>query len=159
MGTLGVHMKGSLPWLVRWARPVDTIVFCPAMCALVYIVPNIIFLTAHFFTIAKQPGHAGSRAGSPVSVSLSYLSPLLNLSDGWFCCLKSLYFAACLILSVSQYVSLRFTFSACAALLTVYTCLCQHGCQSGFFVYLHLSSVHSSVNYLALQGKVSQSLV
>jgi hypothetical protein len=75
MGTLGVHIKGVLPWLVRWALRGGTRDFCPALAALVSPVQNITFLIAHFFTflvpIAQQPGQwAGSRAGSPVSVSL-----------------------------------------------------------------------------------------
>jgi hypothetical protein len=58
-----------------WTRRVGTIDFCPALAALVSPEQNIIFLTANFSTllvpIAQQPGHwAGSRAGSPVSVSL-----------------------------------------------------------------------------------------
>jgi hypothetical protein len=54
---LGVHMKGILPWLVRWAGRAVTIDF-----ALVSSVQNIIFLTAHYFTllvpIAQQPVQA-----------------------------------------------------------------------------------------------------
>jgi hypothetical protein len=50
MGTLGVHMKGVLPWLVRWARHAGTIEYCPALAVLVNPVQNTIFLNAHFFT-------------------------------------------------------------------------------------------------------------
>jgi hypothetical protein len=38
-------------WLVRWPRHAGTIDFCPALAALVSPVQNIIFLTAHFFTL------------------------------------------------------------------------------------------------------------
>ncbi len=69
-------MKGVLSQLVRWARHAGTIDFCPALAVLVCPVKNFICLTAHFFTllvpIAQQPGQ-GSRAGSPVSVSLDIL--------------------------------------------------------------------------------------
>jgi hypothetical protein len=75
-------MKGILPWLVRWARPVGAIVFCPAMSALVYPVQKL-FSSPHTFSLPhRQATWAGSRAGSSVSESLSYLFPLLNLSAG-----------------------------------------------------------------------------
>ncbi len=49
-------MKEVLPWLVLGH-------FCPALSILVIPVPNIILLTANFFTdlvpIAQQPGQAG----------------------------------------------------------------------------------------------------
>jgi hypothetical protein len=64
----GVRGVGVLPYLVRWARHAGTIDFCPALAALVSPVQHIIFLTAHFFTLLVT--WAGSRAGSPVSVSL-----------------------------------------------------------------------------------------
>ncbi len=35
MWTLEVHLKGVLPWLVRWARRAGTIDFCLALAALV----------------------------------------------------------------------------------------------------------------------------
>ncbi len=45
-----------------WARHAVTNDFCPAWAALVSLVQNIIFLTAHFFTllvhVAQQPGQA-----------------------------------------------------------------------------------------------------
>ncbi len=47
-GTLGVHMKGVLPWLVHWARRSGTIDYYPALAALVSTVQNIIFVTGHF---------------------------------------------------------------------------------------------------------------
>jgi hypothetical protein len=54
------HMKGVLPWLVHWARCAGTMDFCPALSALVSLVQNIIFLTAHLFIllvpIDQQPG-------------------------------------------------------------------------------------------------------
>jgi hypothetical protein len=43
METSGVHMKGVLPWLVRWARCAGTRDFCPALDALAGLV--------HFFKI------------------------------------------------------------------------------------------------------------
>ncbi len=74
MGTLGVHFKGVLPWLVHLACRAGTIDFCPALAALGSPVQNIIFLTTHFFTLLVPSAHAatwaGSRAGSPVSWSL-----------------------------------------------------------------------------------------
>ncbi len=55
-------MKVVLPWLVCWARRAGTIDSCPALAVLVSPVQNIIFLTAHFFTllvpIAQQPAQA-----------------------------------------------------------------------------------------------------
>jgi hypothetical protein len=44
------EMKEVLPWLVRSARRVVIIDFCPALAALVRPIQNIIFLIAHFFT-------------------------------------------------------------------------------------------------------------
>jgi hypothetical protein len=44
-------VKGVLPWLVRWARRAGIIDFFPALAALVIPEQNIIFLTAHFFTL------------------------------------------------------------------------------------------------------------
>ncbi len=62
MGTLGVHRKQVLPWLVRWAPRVGIRDFCPALASLVNPVQNIFFLTVHLFTllvlIAQQPGQA-----------------------------------------------------------------------------------------------------
>jgi hypothetical protein len=51
MGTQRGQMIGILPWLVHWPRRASTIDFCPALAALVSPVQNIIFLTAHFFTL------------------------------------------------------------------------------------------------------------
>jgi hypothetical protein len=73
MGTLGVHMKEVLPWLVCWACRAGTIAFCPALAALVSPVQNIIFLTAalfHCISPHRPAIWAGSRAWPPVSVSL-----------------------------------------------------------------------------------------
>ncbi len=66
-------MKGFLSWLVHLTRRAGTIHFYPALAALVGPVHNIIFLTAHFFTLLEFRTHRlatweGSRAGSPVSV-------------------------------------------------------------------------------------------
>jgi len=43
MGTLGVHVKGVLSWLVRWFGTID---FCPALAALEQ---NLIFLGAKLY--------------------------------------------------------------------------------------------------------------
>jgi hypothetical protein len=51
MGTLGVHMKGVLPWLGHWARRAGTKEFYPALIAFVSPVQNILFLTVNFFTL------------------------------------------------------------------------------------------------------------
>ncbi len=65
-------MKGVLPQQVCWDCRGGTRYFCPSLADLSSEVQNIIFLAAHFFTII--PDHkvtwTGSRAGSPVSVSL-----------------------------------------------------------------------------------------
>ncbi len=70
-------MKELLPWLVHWVRRVSTIDFQPAFAALVSLVRNIIFLTAHFFTflvpIAQQPG---------VAVMLGRLSLYVSAGEG-----------------------------------------------------------------------------
>jgi hypothetical protein len=62
MGTQGVHMKGVLPWLFRWACRAGSRDFCPALAALVSLVQNIFFLAVHYFTsfvpIPKQAGQA-----------------------------------------------------------------------------------------------------
>jgi hypothetical protein len=59
---LGVRMKGVLPWLVRLARRTGIIDFLS--CLILY--KNIIFLTAHFFTllipIAPQPISTGAES-------------------------------------------------------------------------------------------------
>jgi hypothetical protein len=44
-------MKGVPPCLVRWACCAGTVDFCPVLAALVSPVQNIMFLTAHFFTL------------------------------------------------------------------------------------------------------------
>jgi hypothetical protein len=63
-------MKGVTPWLVRWARRAGIRDFI-----LPWPVQNNFFLTVHYLNlcvrIAQQPGHAGSRAGPPVSECLS----------------------------------------------------------------------------------------
>jgi hypothetical protein len=57
-------VKGDLPWLVRWARRDSTKEFCPALASLVS--------PLHTFSLSphRPATWAGSRAGSPVSVSL-----------------------------------------------------------------------------------------
>ncbi len=48
MGTQREHMKGFLPWLVRWAGHAGTSDFCPApLAALVGPVQNIYFFPHH----------------------------------------------------------------------------------------------------------------
>ncbi len=51
VGTLRVHRKGVLPWLVCWARHASTIELCLALAPLVSPVKNIIFITSHFLTL------------------------------------------------------------------------------------------------------------
>jgi hypothetical protein len=66
-------MKGGFPWLVRCARPAGTIDFCSAMASLVSPVQNIICphrTLFHFISPYRLATWAGSRAGSPVSLSL-----------------------------------------------------------------------------------------
>ncbi len=73
MGTQREQTIGVLPWLVRRTRRAGTIDFCPAVAALVSPEQNIIFLTAHFFTLLSPHSPAtcaGRRAGLPVSMSL-----------------------------------------------------------------------------------------
>jgi hypothetical protein len=57
-------MKGVLPWLIRWTRHAGTKDFCPALAAVVTIVPvqNIIFLTVHFFTLLVPISQLGRQA-------------------------------------------------------------------------------------------------
>ncbi len=71
MATLGVHVKGALPWLVRWARRSSTEDFCPALAALVALLQNI-NSSLHTFSLSphRPATWTGSCAGSPVSVSL-----------------------------------------------------------------------------------------
>jgi hypothetical protein len=57
VGTLGVHRKGVLPWLLCWARHASTLELCPDLAQLVSTVQNIIFLTSHFFLLLV-PGQA-----------------------------------------------------------------------------------------------------
>jgi hypothetical protein len=58
METQRVHMRGVLPWLVRWACHAGTRDFCLALAALVGPVQNIFFLTVRYFnsfnSIAQQ---------------------------------------------------------------------------------------------------------
>ncbi len=74
----GANLIGSL------ARRAGKIDFCPALAALVSPVQNIIFLTAHFYTLLVSIAPTtctGSRAGSPVSVSYfeSFVIPFYPL--------------------------------------------------------------------------------
>ncbi len=46
MGTLGEHMKGVLPWVVRWAHCAVTIDFCPALAAL--LSPEAVDMNGNF---------------------------------------------------------------------------------------------------------------
>ncbi len=70
---LEVHMKGFLPWLVRWALLAGSIDFCPALVALVSPDQNIIFPRPTLFPFVsphRSAIWAGSRTESSVSVSL-----------------------------------------------------------------------------------------
>jgi hypothetical protein len=66
--------KGSL-WLVRWARRAGSIEFCPALAACSsqpstkYFFPHRTLF--HFISPHLPATWAGSRAGSPVFVSLT----------------------------------------------------------------------------------------
>jgi hypothetical protein len=74
-------MKGPSWGLVHGARCAGTTDFYPAFAALVSPVQNIIFLTAYFFHFIsphRPATWAGSRAGSPVSGSLSATTPAVN---------------------------------------------------------------------------------
>jgi hypothetical protein len=63
-----LHMKGALPWLVRWARRAVTRNFCPALTALVGLIQNFFphCTLVHFICPLRPARWAGSRAGSPV---------------------------------------------------------------------------------------------
>jgi hypothetical protein len=71
--TQGVHMKGVLPWLVRWAGHAITRDFCPALASLVGLVQKIFFhhlLLFHFICSHRPVSWACSHAESPVSLSM-----------------------------------------------------------------------------------------
>jgi hypothetical protein len=56
-------MKGVLPRLGCWARSAGTTDFCPALPALVSPIQNIIYLTAHFFTLlVPAPSNLGRQS-------------------------------------------------------------------------------------------------
>jgi hypothetical protein len=61
MGTLGVHVKEALPWLVHWALQAITKDICLG-CSSQPSTKYIIFRTAHFFTLlvpnAQQAGQS-----------------------------------------------------------------------------------------------------
>ncbi len=72
VGSQGVHMKGVLPWLVRWAcRGAGTRDFCPASAALVGPVQNIFFITVHFFTRYVPIAQLAGQAVVPCRLSLN----------------------------------------------------------------------------------------
>jgi hypothetical protein len=59
MGTQGVHMKGVVPWLVRWARRAATRYFCPALVALVGLVQifsSPYTISLHLFPLPSKLG-------------------------------------------------------------------------------------------------------
>ncbi len=59
MWTLGVHVKGVLPWWVPWVRRAGTTDFFPALSALVIPEQNIFSSPLTFsLPIAPQPGQA-----------------------------------------------------------------------------------------------------
>jgi hypothetical protein len=73
MGTLGVPMKGVLPWLFCWARRDSPRDFCPALAALVSPLP-----------IAQLPGQVGVLGRLSLNMCLwldqfQMLSMVLNL--------------------------------------------------------------------------------
>ncbi len=73
-GLLVYIRKGSL-WLVRWARRAGSIEFCPALAACSSQPSTKYFFssphTFHFISPHLRATWAGSRAGSPVFVSLT----------------------------------------------------------------------------------------
>jgi hypothetical protein len=77
MGTLGVHIKGVLPWLVRWARRAGTIDFCPALAALIGQVQILFFLTAHYFTLLVPTYKVALQLTHP---PLSYICRQTNIT-------------------------------------------------------------------------------
>jgi hypothetical protein len=76
-------MKGVLPGLVRWARRASTIDFCPALATLVSLVQNMIFLSAHFFTLLGQsPRKLGRQACWAACLCVSGFLPSPSLLLG-----------------------------------------------------------------------------
>jgi hypothetical protein len=62
MGTQGVYMNGSLPWLDCWVHLAGTRDFCPSLAALVGPVQNIYFLTiSHSFNAWGGPTTASPK--------------------------------------------------------------------------------------------------
>ncbi len=53
VGTLRVHRKGVLPWLVSWARHASTIELCPDLAPLVTSQPSkkILVSSPHTFSL------------------------------------------------------------------------------------------------------------
>ncbi len=75
-----------LPWLVRWDFRTGTRDFCSALAALVGSVQNIFFLARTLFQFLcphyRPASWAGSRTGSPVSVSyVLSVSPRADLRN------------------------------------------------------------------------------
>jgi hypothetical protein len=74
MGNQRVEMRGVLPWRVRWTRRAGTKGVCLALSTVVSQLQNIIFLTAHFFTvlglIAQQAWQATMLGRLSLSVCL-----------------------------------------------------------------------------------------
>jgi hypothetical protein len=62
MGSLGVHMKGVLPWLVRWARHAVTIDFCP----------EAVFLNFYGAQESIPPAYVAWRDGTTTLFLLSF---------------------------------------------------------------------------------------
>jgi hypothetical protein len=69
-GDSGVHLKGVLPWLVRWARHAGKRNFYPALAALVGPVQNIFFLTVHYFKSFIPIARQARKAVVPSRLSL-----------------------------------------------------------------------------------------
>jgi hypothetical protein len=79
MGTHGVHRKGVLPWLLRWACRAGIRNFCPALAALVSLVQNVFFLTApHIISLhlSLSPRKLGSGSRGRIAYLLICVSGL-----------------------------------------------------------------------------------
>jgi hypothetical protein len=90
METQRGQMIGILPWLVHWPRRAGTRDFSLALAVLVSSVQNIIFLTAHFFTllvpIAQQTVSSVCVSGTihHVSLGIQSLAKGTGLNNLWY---------------------------------------------------------------------------
>ncbi len=83
MGTQRVQVKGVLPWLIHWACRAGTRDFCSALAALVSLVQNIFFLSAHYFNafyvpIAQQAGPAAVLGRLSLNLTLASVADKLT---------------------------------------------------------------------------------